>query len=188
MDYQVIGLSGKAGSGKDFIYSNYLKPRNFLQISLAWHFKADLIGKGVITFEEAFVTKPPHTRTLLQMVGTELGRNVYGEKVWCNTLIAWMDIYNHHWGITRFAIPDVRFVNELEFVQNDLDGRVIRIIAPGRSGNSILDITQRAHSSEAVMDTIPNEQFDGLLFNDVGERDTDLQMRELFQDYGWKYE
>ena len=62
--YRVLGISGKAGSGKDYLYLNYIKPLGFYQISLAWHFKADLIGKGALTFEEAFVTKPPHIRTM----------------------------------------------------------------------------------------------------------------------------
>lgn len=186
--YQVIGLLGGAGSGKDYIYANCLRPNGFLQISLAWHFKADLIGKGAITYEEAFVTKPPHIRTMLQLVGTELGRNIYGQSIWCDTLIAWMDIFSAHWGVTRFAIPDVRFINELNFIQNDLNGKVIRISAPHRMGCTILDTTQRAHASEAEMDSIKDLEFDGLLFNDDGDPDLDMQLTALFKDFGWKYD
>ena len=187
MAYEVIGISGKAGCGKDYIFSNYLQPRGFLQISLSWHFKVDLIAKGVITFEEAFETKPPNVRTLLQLVGTELGRTVYGENIWCDTLRTWMDVYNFHWGATRFAIPDVRFISELDFIQNDLNGHVIRVLAPIRSGDTSLDSTQRAHASEAEMDRIVNNDFDGLLHNDPGDPDLDLQLGVLFEVFGYDY-
>lgn len=188
MTYEVIGLSGPAGCGKDYVYANHLRPRGFMQISLADHFKAELIGKGVLTFEEAFVTKPPRVRTILQLYGTELGRDVFGSKIWCNTLMAWMDIYNHHWGVTRFAIPDVRFINELDFIQNDLDGKVLRIFALERCANSALDGTQQAHSSESEMKAVENDRFNGILFNDPKDPDMDLQFYELFKDYGWNYE
>lgn len=184
--YKVLGLAGKAGSGKDYVYLNYLKPMDFIQVSLAWHFKADLIGKGAITFEEAFVTKPSNVRTLLQIQGTELGRNIYGEKVWCNTLIAWMDIFNFHWGVEKFVIPDVRFINEMNFIQDDLDGKVIRIVAPERSGGTTLDTTQRAHPSEAEMDGIIDSSFDGLVYNDPGDPDLKVQLETLLGEYGWR--
>jgi len=184
---EVIGLSGFAGSGKDFVYLNYLKPQGFFQVSLAWHFKADLIGKGALTFEEAFITKPPHIRTMLQMVGTELGRVVYGDGVWCDTLKAWMDIFEYHWGVTRFCIPDVRFWSEIGFIQEDLAGYVLRIKAPHRSGCTTLDATQRAHLSEAEMLEMEDEVFDDILFNDEGDPDLDLQLHEIFQRIGWEY-
>jgi hypothetical protein len=183
--YKVVGLTGKAGSGKDHVYLNHLKPLGFMQVSLAWHFKADLIGKGAITFEEAFITKPPQIRTLLQMVGTELGRNVYGQKVWCDTLVAWMDIYNFHWDVNQFVIPDVRFVNEMAFIQDDLGGKVIQIVAPHRSDGTTLDATQRAHPSESEMDSINPDKYDGRLFNDPNDSDLEGQLNMLFHQFGW---
>lgn len=184
--YKVIGLSGKAGVGKDYVYLNHLKPVGFTQISLSWHFKADLIGKGAITFEEAFMTKPPNIRTLLQIQGTELGRNIFGQSIWCDTLVAWMDIFNFHWDVDQFVIPDVRFINEMNFIQDDLDGKVIRIIAPGRSYGTSLDTTQRAHPSEAEMDGIIDSSFDGLLYNDPGDPDLREQLEALLGNYGWR--
>ncbi|KKN06637.1 hypothetical protein LCGC14_1075180 [marine sediment metagenome] len=186
-NYQVIGLSGHAGSGKDYIFARYLRPRGFLQLSLSWHFKVDLIAKGVITFEEAFETKPPNVRTLLQLVGTELGRNIYGENIWCDTLKTWMDVFNFHWGSTRFAIPDVRFMSELDFIQRDLEGKVIRVVAPGRSDATSLDSTQRAHASEAEMDKMHDVIFDGIVYNDPGDP-VDKQLGVLFEEFGYEYD
>ena len=187
MTYEVIGLSGKAGSGKDYVFKHYLQPKGFLQLSLSWHFKVDLIAKGVITFEEAFETKPPNVRTLLQLVGTELGRNVYGDDIWCNILRTWMDVYNFHWGTTQFAIPDVRFMSELDFIQRDLEGKVIRVVAPGRSDATSLDSTQRAHASEAEMDKMHDVIFDGIVYNDPGDP-VDEQLRVLFEEFGYEYD
>jgi len=185
--FQVLGLSGFAGSGKDYIYKHYLRPRNWFQVSLAWHFKADLIGKSAITFDEAFVTKPPNVRTMLQMVGTELGRNIFGQTVWCDTLRAWMEIYQYHWDINKFVIPDVRFWNELCFIQNELGGKVIRIKAPHRSGCSMLDATQRAHSSEAEMLEMKDDNFNAIVYNDEGDPDMDVQLKEIFRGFSYDY-
>ena len=184
---EVIGLSGFAQSGKDHIYSHCLKSRGWMQISYAWHFKADLIGKGVISFEEAFKTKPEKVRTMLQLVGTELGRNVYGQLVWCNIAHAWMKIYEEHWGMDRFVIPDVRFWNELHFIQHQLGGKVIRIKAPIRSGQSSLTTEQNRHPSEAEMVEMKNSDFDAVIYNDEGDMDLNIQMKSIFQEFGYEY-
>jgi len=188
MVQQVIGLSGFAQSGKDFIYANYLKPQGFYQISFADHFKADLIGKGVMTFEEAFKTKPEKVRTMLQLVGTELGRDVYGQLVWCDIAQAWMKIYEEHWGITKFAIPDVRFWNELHFIQNQLGGKVISIRAPIRSGQSSLTAEQNLHPSEAEMAEMKASDFDAVIHNDEGCQDLNIQMESIFKEFGYEYD
>ena len=184
---EVIGLSGFAGSGKDYIYLHHLRPQSFYQISLAWHFKADLIGKGALSFEQAFVSKPPKVRTMLQLVGTELGRNVYGEKIWCDILKAWIEIFEYHWGIDRFCIPDVRFWNEIDFIHNDLGGKIIRVKAPGRAGSTELDAKQRAHPSEAEMLEMDDSVFDAILFNDENDPPVETQIKKIFKEFGYEY-
>ena len=99
-----------------------------------------------------------------------------------------MDVYNFHWGATRFAIPDVRFISELDFIQTGLKGNVIRIVAPRRSGTTTLDSTQRAHASEAEMDKIVNNEFDGIVYNDPGDPDLDAQLGVLFEEFGYAYD
>ena len=109
---KVIGLSGAAGSGKDYVAKTYfIDEYGFRNISLAWHFKIDCIAKGQADYDEVFNTKPPRVRRLLQILGTEQGRELWGENVWVNTVFSWMMLFHKDWGIDRFIIPDVRFPN-----------------------------------------------------------------------------
>jgi hypothetical protein len=82
-----------------------------------------------------------------------------------------MQLVYEHWGIARFVIPDVRFPNEVEYIQRK-GGRVIRVLAPQRVANSPLSLEARLHRSETALDEYPLDNFDGLLDNDIGTEDT----------------
>jgi len=160
----VIGLSGAAGSGKDYVAKEYFfKKLGFHNISLAWHFKIQCISHGDATYEEVFDTKPPRVRRLLQILGTEQGREVWGEDIWVNTMFAWMTLYHKDWGINKFVIPDVRFPNELRAIQK-LGGKVYRVIGD-RQGN----LTDEAwlHSSENSL-TDDMNIYNGFINNSQG--------------------
>lgn len=163
MSIKVIGISGKAGTGKDFISQNYLRPHGYYQWSLAWHFKVWTVGKGLATHEEVFYTKPPHVRKELQLEGTERGRMVYGDDVWCNTAKEWFAVLHEQWGIDKFVIPDIRFPNEVDFVKS-MGGSVIRIHAPIRAENNSLSPEARLHISETALDGYTD--FDYIINND----------------------
>ena len=167
----IIGLSGKLGSGKDFIAREYFKSHGYHRFSLADHFKISLIGRGDATYDEVFKTKPPHIRDLLQKEGTERGRMVFGEDVWVFTMQAWMELLEDTWGINKFIVPDCRFKNEVLAIQKG-GGRVIRIIAPLREEAAHPSEEARNHISETDLDDFPLESYDGLLFNDPVYKDT----------------
>lgn len=178
---KVIGLSGKAGSGKDFIAQKYLRPMGYYPISLAWPFKIWSVGLGKATYDEVFITKPPHIRHLLQQMGTELGRNKYGIDVWVNTVFATMETLYNHWGFDKFVIPDVRFKNEKAAIQKLSSGVVWRILAPNRINNSGLSAEARQHQSEIDLDDVPTDSFDLILHNDYGyEQTIEPQIRRYF--------
>lgn len=160
---QVVGISGKAETGKDYLVEQVLRPLGFFQVSLADHLKTFAVGKGLVTYEEAFHTKPPHVRHILQQEGTERARNVYGEHVWCETMAAWIRLLHERNRVTRFVLADVRFPNEVAFVQR-LGGKVIRLNAPERAANSKLSAEARLHSSETALDGFVG--FDAVLNND----------------------
>jgi len=181
-ELEVIGLSGKLKTGKDYIATHYFQPLGYHNISLAWHFKIWLIGQGKATYEQVFETKPPEIRKLLQEEGTERGRNVYGQNVWVDTTFAWINLYHQSWGLNKFVIPDVRFRNEVEAIKQR-GGKVFRIVAPERDANSGASPEARAHISETDLDSYPLIDYDGLIFNNPQHSETvGMQVRLLLGD------
>jgi len=171
----VIGLSASAGTGKDYV-GKLIKQYGFHNISLAWHFKIQCISHGDATYEEVFDTKPPRVRRLLQIMGTEQGRDVWGEDIWVNTMFAWMTLYHKDWGIDKFVIPDVRYPNELRAIQK-LGGRVYRV-----TGDRLGDLTEEAwsHSSEQSL-TDDMNLYDGFIDNNQGSN-LDEQLNSILQE------
>ncbi len=160
---ELVGLSGKAGTGKDFISQTYFRPLGYYQYSLSWHFKIGIVGEGQASYEDVFFNKPEPIRQLLQQRGTELGRMKYGSDVWLNHAYAWMRVFNDTWGINKFIIADIRFPNEVEFIRQH-GGKVFRIDAPGRAANNKLSLSARLHISETALDTY--NDFDAVIEND----------------------
>lgn len=162
----IIGLSGNAGSGKDFLTDRFFTPLGYYKFSLSWHFKVWIVGQGKATHKEVFVTKPPHIRKLLQEEGTERGRMIYGQNVWCDVMGEWFRVLEENCGIHKFIVPDIRFINEVEYVQS-LGGVVFRIISPTRVLNNGLSTEAKNHISEIALNDYTG--FDGHIHNDIGE-------------------
>ena len=158
----VVGLSGTAGSGKDYVARNYfIDHYGFYNISLAWHFKVQCISHGAATYEEVFDTKPPRVRRLLQILGTEQGREVWGEDIWVNTMFTWMMLFHKDWGIDSFVIPDVRFPNELRAIQK-LGGKVYRVVSD-REGIHLTEEAKQHASENSLTDDM--DIYDGFINN-----------------------
>ena len=172
---EIIGLSGKAGSGKDYLYQHSLRRCRYKRVAFADHIKVWLIGQGKLSHEEAYGHKAPDVRQLLQQYGTEQGRDVYGEDIWCSTLFAWLRVWESSWGINRFVITDVRFANEVEFIKRR-GGKVFRIHAPERAALKGLSPELAEHRSECDLDTYA--RFDAIIHNDPGE-DGIEQLKQL---------
>lgn len=173
----LVGLSGKAGSGKDFLGRQVLRPLGYQQWSLAWHMKHEAIGgievNGQIVLPEyadVYDRKPPHVREFLQIRGTELGWMRYGERYWCRVADAWMRTARDAFGFTHFYIPDIRFPHEVDWI-HEQGGLVIRL--HGRGG---LPGLAGQHLSETALDTW--DAFDGHLNNSPG-RPFELVASEL---------
>lgn len=67
-------------------------------------------------------------RTMLQYVGTELGRNQLGNNCWINATMSNASIIRNRFGFC--AIADVRFANECDAIRNQKGGFVIEIKKP----------------------------------------------------------
>jgi hypothetical protein len=141
----IVGVIGFAGSGKGtvsdilvnkygfhkFAFADVLKdtvsvmfdwPRHLLEgdtdesrkfretIDDFWDERLfDTLGKSVTP------------RYILQLMGTEAGRDVFGEDIWVSTLERRIR------GIENVVISDVRFPNEIDFIKRK-DGIVTRVV------------------------------------------------------------
>ena len=144
---RVIGLTGKAGSGKSYLAREVLAKEGWVPLALAGPMKAELSSQGVIPLSESLdlEKKTERTRRVLQVYGTELGRERYNENVWCNALGWWMRWFETQGSIDKFVITDVRFPNEVKFV-GLMGGQVIRVV--GRGG---LEGEAARHPSETAL-------------------------------------
>ena len=184
---EVIGLLGYQGVGKNFIAENVLDEilpkKNTLIMAFADHFKIDCICKHNVDYDKIFVNKDLESRKLLQKVGTEEGRDVYGENIWVKTLETWMKVY-HDRGIKRFIISDVRFQNEVDWIKS-IGGKVIKINADDRRKKKLLEeVDNNAerikeivnHRTEKGLDNVTNYDFE--VDNSIGI-DIKLELSKL---------
>lgn len=169
----LIGLAGKAASGKNYLARHALLPLGFFPIALADHFKVDAVVRDGAPLDEVFfTTKSAETRDLLQKRGTEEGRWVLGEDIWIRTMEAWIAAHAAK-GWTRFVVTDVRFVNEANWIKL-MGGIVVNVT--GRGG---LTGAMAEHPSEVDLDGY--ESFDAVINNrpasqQVGDPVQDLKL------------
>ncbi len=176
-----IAISGKMGTGKDYIINNIFKPyiedelkKTCLIISFADMIKINLMVHHNKSLEELyqdkFSHKTPEIRQLLQEEGTEKGRNIYGDDIWIKYLYNWGLLHKSR-GIDFILIPDLRFKNEYNFL-NNLGAIIFRINAPKRneirlrkeSSNDEEYQKIKNHISEIDLDSI---EFENIINNDI---------------------
>ena len=175
---ELIGLLGHQGVGKNYlaevILPKILPKKNTVILAFADHFKVDCICKHNADYNKVFGEKDFETRRLLQIVGTEQGRNKFGYDIWVRTLETWIKLLNSR-GVERFIISDVRFQNEADWLKS-LNGILIKIDSPIRYNNRLVKETNnnlekineiKNHISEANIDTITN--YDICINNNPGE-------------------
>lgn len=177
---EVIGLIGHQGVGKNFIAEQILPKilpkKNTVVLAFADHFKVECITKHDASFDKVFGDKDFETRKILQKVGTEEGRNVYGYDIWIKTLHTWIKVLNSR-GVERFIISDVRFINEAEWIKS-INGKLIKIEANERFMKRLEEETNNDtekintilnHPSEKEVDLI--DFYDFCLHNNPDDND-----------------
>lgn len=156
----LIGMAGKAGSGKDTV-GNYLKQvQQFEGVAFA-----DAIRDGMRAmfgledkhfahpFKETILEqygKSP--RQMMQTLGTEWGRQCVNENLWL--IVAGEKVKKFHDSDIDVVITDVRFLNEAEWVRSN-GGYIVHV-----ERGSIAPVN--AHPSEAG---VPYEDGDIILTN-----------------------
>lgn len=189
----IIGVSSKMGCGKDFITKHYIIPFlenelkfKTLQLSLADQIKINVMTKQNILYKDVFIKKNQKTRKLLQEEGTELGRNILGKDIWIQYYKNWVQILQNR-GIDAITTCDIRFKNELEWFKSRDDTFLIRIHAPERNNQKLLqesdgkeDVYKNLgnHISECDLDDIHDDQFDYVIHNDPEDK---LDLSNLYK-------
>ncbi|MCC2547576.1 hypothetical protein LJY25_14055 [Hymenobacter sp. BT175] len=176
---QIIGLSGKRGSGKDTVARliRQLQPeRNWQVLSFGDAIKAvcaTLAGEDIAPY----YTQPGKTELLpafgrtrgemLQQVGAAL--RAWNYEIWVQAFFARLPADSF------VIVPDVRFPNEAQPIL-DRGGVMLRVEGDPlkQQGDGTRDDN---HPSETVMDTY--EQFAALLHNTGTYAELEAQVREL---------
>jgi hypothetical protein len=180
----LIGISGKMGTGKDYFVENHIIPyienvlkEKYLVLSFADMLKVNFMVHHNININELYGKKTPEIRKLLQLEGTEKGRNIYGPDIWIRYIKAWSELYMSR-GIKYIIIPDVRFKNEYNYIK-DSGGIIFRMYAPNRNNKrlreeSTNDINYeqiKNHQSEIELDDF---KFD-IIVNNIDKIDIKLE-------------
>jgi len=143
----LIGITGKAGSGKDTV-ADYLKASsNFRSIAFADPIRAGM--KAIFGFDDRLFQHPDKEvileefgkspRQMMQTLGTEWGRESVNTDLWL--ILAGIKVKALSARGYNVAITDVRFENEAEYIRSS--GGEIWHIQRGVAG------TKHVHTSEA---------------------------------------
>jgi len=150
----LVGICGKAGSGKDTVGDYLIDRYGFKKIALADPIKRlvkdifaldDYTVYDRVAREQELGRWPGWTvRKLLQFIGTELFREQIDNAIWVKSL--WYKISDDK--ENNYVVSDVRFPNELQFFKdNAKEGEffALKIVRPGYEGN----VGLAGHASEA---------------------------------------
>jgi hypothetical protein len=152
----IIGVSGYAQSGKDTVANYLVKNHGFVKISFADPIRqalyvlnpkidiADMRGVPLSAAVdglgwEGVKADIPDTRELLQRMGTEVGREIFGQDFWVNQA---MKRAKEHENV---VFADVRFPNEVEAIL-EASGDVWRVHKTG-----VAPVNR--HPSETALDS-----------------------------------
>lgn len=167
---KIIALTGPKGSGKDEAGAALMKagyrPMAFAEpikeaietmFSLdprIWHDR-DLKEK---TLDETGILPglDVSPRLMAQTLGTEWGRELIDPDIWVKAVEARIQYEANEVGVNKFVITDLRFDNEIEWVQS-MGGRVVEVIRPEHNWST-------DHASEAGPDP---ELIDGAILNNA---------------------
>jgi hypothetical protein len=162
----IVGLTGRAGSGKDTVGGILVRELGYTRLAFADALKSMALAINPIIREYQFPKHPERlvplvsmlgwegakkdgeVRRFLQALGDEGVRKHLGEDAWIAALLkAWAEVGPEDERPVKIVITDVRYPNEAALAQSN--GVCWRIVRPGRE-----EIATPEHSSEALVDTL----------------------------------
>lgn len=177
----IVGITGRAGSGKDTVADVLVKEQGFMRVSLAdplKRFCSEVFGWSLAA--DGPLHGPSHLRNrpdarwggltprhALQTLGTEWGRTMHPD-VWIAYALRVCSDPD-----ARYVIPDVRFDNEAAAIRNH-GGTVIEVWRPGVR----LEGAAGEHVSEAG---IAQEHIGWTLINDSDLAVLKLRARRIVE-------
>ena len=172
----IIGLSGYASAGKDSVAQILVEKFGYKRMAFADAIRDILYTLDPLTnnglhlrtvvddYGWDLAKQDNEIRRLLQVLGTEVGRNVFGDDVWVDVLISKLE------PMDKVVITDVRFPNEARELHN-LAGEIWRV---NREGVSAIN----EHVSESQMDEY---NFDKIIDNNGSLEDLEHAIVELIE-------
>jgi hypothetical protein len=165
---RLIGLAGKAGSGKDTV-ADHLVDRGWERYALAGPLKRGLCATFGLSMEHftdrdlkeqviEWIGKSP--RQLAQLYGTEFGRQLVADDIWLRIAEqAYLHACASH--AAGFVVTDVRFVNEARWIRS-MGGEVWRLERCG-AGTVSTHVSELPLADDLVDVSILNDRsFDDL--------------------------
>jgi hypothetical protein len=148
----LIGITGNAGTGKDTVGSMLAAKHQFYRAAFAQSLRmaaVDIFQLHPSVFDDRVLKESKDSywnlspREMLQLLGTEAGRKVFGPDVWIKSLARSLNTSTK----SRYVITDVRFKNEIEWIL-DNNGHIIHLTRDGCDGN----VGIPSHASEQKLD------------------------------------
>jgi len=160
---RIIGLSGYARSGKDTVGDYLVEHHGFVKVSFAQPMRDALYAMNPLVWVDDLGSwrvqdivdefgwdgyksslYGQEIRELMQRLGTEVGRKMFGEDFW--VLAAEGIMMNHLNDGKSVVFTDVRFPNEAEMIEGYFNGQTWRIERAGV-------VAANDHPSETALDT-----------------------------------
>lgn len=185
----IIGISGKIGSGKDYIAENFIVPWFRMKgvsaqtVAFADQIKINAAAQNDVSIDMMYNNKTTETRKMLQTAGTEQGRNIHGPDIWIKFLEKWIDLWTKKQRKIMpaskpsvYIITDCRFKNEAEWIKSK-GGLLLRVVAVDRTFSRVMSESNgdiytmnsiNTHQSETDLDDMP---FEFVIDNSIDSQD-----------------
>jgi phosphomevalonate kinase len=184
---KLIGLSGKLGSGKNYIAEKIIAPYfqdkyNILIIGFGDQVKNELYARDIaLTYDLLYDHKTYESRKKLQEYATEYGRDKYNQDMWIRGLDMQIETFvKRSPKEVMVIICDVRFVNEADYIKKK-NGYLFKINSINRTN---LRYWKEADNDQIKYNNICNHKseidLDNYnLFNLIINNDVALNINEI---------